>query len=115
MGDLSEHAEDSPASLMKSPFKTIFHQKLLYQLDEHSLPGGLDNECAQQSSRVSPMNDFFKTTSEVIPSAHRLCCQGDLNSKYAQVFPKVTDEQPFQEHLPSKTALFTSRSDSWRN
>ena len=84
-------------------FKTIFQITLSYQCNEIGPPKDLDNKC--------PFQDHFQSKtiySKTLPPGRpqQWMCTA--------VFPRVTDEQPLQDHLSSKTNVLTWRSDSWK-
>ena len=91
-------AEHFPVSPKNCLFKTIFWVTLLYQLS------GL---CLQGDSPVSLLKNIFKPIFWVKLSfrLNELCLLGDLIMNVQTCFPRVTNKQPFQDHLLSTTTL----------
>ena len=84
---------------MNGHFKTISWVKLWYWLIEICLSGDLNSRCAK-ASPVSLTNSHFNTTFQ-IKQMHPWRPEQWMYS----VFPCVTDEWPFQDHLLSETLL----------
>ena len=111
LGNLNEHAEASPLSLMYGLFKTIFSVSLLYWFNELHLLGYL-NEHAEASLGQwwTPFKDHFLSKPSMLTwwalslGRSEWTC-GD--------FLPVTDKQLFQDHLLSKTIESKCRPGPW--
>ena len=120
LGDLNEHAKAFPVLLMKSLFKTIFQVKLPHQLDEHCLPGDLENECADY---CLPQYHQWMSFSRPLSKWNYLF-RGFISREiwivklHSWVFPRVTDEQLFKTMFQVKLsyrlrALSPGRTEKW--
>ena len=67
-----------PSATNICSFRTLFSVKLFYQLEELFLPKDLSNECAEQSSPVSPVNGHYKV---IVPVSYCIDSMSSVSQK----------------------------------